>query len=342
MADFTYDGADSAPATRGVATAANWAGALVSLALIAGVGVWGYRLLVRDVSGIPVVQAVQGPMREAPNDPGGQLADHQGLAVNAVAGRGGAEDAADRLVLAPAPPGLSSEDVALGAIKPAARPEAQPKRVTLTPMPSLAEPAPEAPVMAEETGAAEPDGTGDAIQRLVEQIAAGAVPLTDMEPGEAAAVVTEISETDSADEAEVVTEVQAPLPVAKPGEGLVRSLRPMRRPVGLQTASLEAAVTPTEAEAQKEIDPAAIPTGTRLVQIGAFDSAETARSEWARLEARFGDYLVDKSRVIQRASSGGRVFYRLRAHGFEDLADARRFCSAFVAQNVDCIPVVAR
>jgi hypothetical protein len=36
------------------------------------------------------------------------------------------------------------------------------------------------------------------------------------------------------------------------------------------------------------------------------------------------------------------VFYRLRAHGFADLSDARRFCAAFVAQNVDCIPVLNR
>jgi hypothetical protein len=28
--------------------------------------------------------------------------------------------------------------------------------------------------------------------------------------------------------------------------------------------------------------------------------------------------------------------------GFEDLSDARRFCSALVARNADCIPVVTR
>jgi hypothetical protein len=124
-------------------------------------------------------------------------------------------------------------------------------------------------------------------------------------------------------------------------------LRPRLRPTGLQVA---AATSPTvtsdaaqvETAASTEIDPASLPAGTRLVQIGAFDSPETARAEWTRLEARFGDYLYGKGRVIQRASSGGRVFYRLRAHGFADLSDARRFCSAFVAQNVDCIPVVTR
>jgi hypothetical protein len=28
--------------------------------------------------------------------------------------------------------------------------------------------------------------------------------------------------------------------------------------------------------------------------------------------------------------------------GFTDLSDARRFCSAMVAERADCIPVVAR
>ena len=37
------------------------------------------------------------------------------------------------------------------------------------------------------------------------------------------------------------------------------------------------------------------------------------------------------------ATSGGRTFYRLRAMGFEDLSDARRFCSALVAENAECM-----
>ena len=46
--------------------------------------------------------------------------------------------------------------------------------------------------------------------------------------------------------------------------------------------------------------------------------------------------------MIQEAESGGRTFYRLRALGFDDLSDARRFCSVLVAENADCIPVTAR
>jgi hypothetical protein len=82
--------------------------------------------------------------------------------------------------------------------------------------------------------------------------------------------------------------------------------------------------------------------GTRLVQLGAFDSPEIAQAEWDRLLTRFPDYFVGRARVIQTASSGGATFYRLRAHGFEDLSASRRFCAALVARNAPCIPVTVR
>ena len=83
-------------------------------------------------------------------------------------------------------------------------------------------------------------------------------------------------------------------------------------------------------------------TGTRLVQLGAFDDAATARAEWDRLARAHADYFRDKNRVIQQAVSGGRAFFRLRAHGFTDLSDARRFCTALNAQGAPCIPVTLR
>ena len=57
----------------GLSKLAQLAGAAVSLALLVGVGVWGYKLMVRDVTGIPVVRALEGPMRVQPENPGGRL-----------------------------------------------------------------------------------------------------------------------------------------------------------------------------------------------------------------------------------------------------------------------------
>jgi hypothetical protein len=67
-----------------------------------------------------------------------------------------------------------------------------------------------------------------------------------------------------------------------------------------------------------------------------------AAAQWAVLQGRFGAAMDGKTRVIQAATSGGKTFYRLRAQGFGDLSDARRFCAALVAEGADCIPVVVR
>jgi hypothetical protein len=81
----------------------NWAGALMSVGLVVGMSVWAFQLLMRDVSGVPVIEALEGPMREPPADPGGTQAPHQGLAVNRIAEGEEAQPVPDRLVLAPPP-----------------------------------------------------------------------------------------------------------------------------------------------------------------------------------------------------------------------------------------------
>ncbi|MDZ4134747.1 MAG: SPOR domain-containing protein, partial [Paracoccaceae bacterium] len=91
-----------------------------------------------------------------------------------------------------------------------------------------------------------------------------------------------------------------------------------------------------------EMDPATLTIGTRLVQLGAYDDVATARKEWDKLAGQFGELLSGKARVVQSAQSGGRTFFRLRAHGFADEDDARRFCSALLAENAACIPVAVR
>ena len=90
--------------------------------------------------------------------------------------------------------------------------------------------------------------------------------------------------------------------------------------------------------APNEVDPSTLEVGTRLVQFGTFDTAEEARADWVRLQGRFGELMAEKGLVVQPAESGGRTFYRLRTHGFENEDDARRFCSAFVAHDTVCIP----
>ena len=121
--------------------------------------------------------------------------------------------------------------------------------------------------------------------------------------------------------------------------GVSRSLRPAPRPGGAQVVLASAPADPAASQIPVSGD---LPVGTKLVQLGAYDSADLARADWTRISGRFSDYMAGKSPVIQQATSGGQTFYRLRADGFADISDARRFCAVLMAENAACIPVVVR
>lgn len=314
MASYQQDFARGADGPR-VATLANWAGALVSLTLVAGVGHWGYQLLKRDVSGIPVVSASDLPIRVAPKDPGGDAADHQGLAVNDVAGTGNTTPPADQLVLAPRPVELTQEDAPLASLAPPA-PEVTPAAPTDS-APAAAE------VLATPAVPAAEAAEQDPLAELVRQIAAGVEPLQPL---------SEATETAQAESPLVAT------PARFEGPGPARSLRPMLRPADLRPA----VVAPTAPAVTRDVDAASLPLGTSLVQLGAYDSVDVARAEWDKFQTRFTAYFDGKQRVVQQAASGGRTFYRLRVAGFEDVSSARRFCAALLAERAECIPVVTR
>lgn len=269
----------------------NIAGAIVSVGLIASVGIWGYQLMVRDVSGIPIVQATKGPMRVLPENPGGELARHQGLSVNAVAAETSDAPPSGQVILAPQPVVLTDEDQPLDEDAVAIVQQVVADRARLA-----------------ETGP---------VAALAEDLDAGAEPPVHQDAA-----------------------LRATVPQAIDAPGLKLSIRPRLRPANIPARIDQNVVTARLAPAS--IDPASLPSGTRLVQLGAYDSAEVAEKEWTRFTARFAALLDGKARVIEKAQSGGRVFYRLRAHGFADLGDARRFCSALVAEGADCIPVVSR
>lgn len=337
MADFTssptaggyYDNSSSGDASTDapnrLTMMTNMAGAAVSLALVIGIGVWGYKLLVRDVSGIPVVRAAAGEMRVRPAEPGGETASHQGLSVNAVAAVGSAEKPADRLILAPQPIDLTEEDRVMPAAMVAPAPQGE-TVATLAPAPAI-DP--------NEVAAALESGNVDA---LVAQLTNGVAPLSDLaeDPQEVVAAVTETVVAE-------VTAAERQIAALATAPGVQQSKRPRKRPA-VRAVVTPAALDTTVAAASgsDEVNAKSLPAGTRLAQLGAFDSPEVAREQWVQLSQRFDTYLNGKQRIVQKATSGGRVFYRLRAMGFEDIADARRFCAALVAANADCIPVVTR
>ncbi|MEZ5756221.1 MAG: SPOR domain-containing protein [Paracoccaceae bacterium] len=317
MADVDYDDYDNGlsdvwadggrMATR-ASRVMHLAGAACSVCLVLGLGYWGYKLAVRDVTGVPVVRAMAGPMRIAPENPGGEVADHQGLAVNAVAALGAAAPPPDRLILAPRAVDLDPEDLA--GLSSAPPPDTAPQALTPTLAAAVIAPRDPAAVAADPSLGPDPDAVAQALAEAL------AVPLDDL----------------------AATEVAA--------DGGSAPIRPRPRPSNALPGTTDLAPLPVSASspgiAATEIDPSTIPAGTNLVQLGAFDTADQAREEWARLAGLFGPQLQDKSLVVQAAESGGRTFYRLRAHGFSDDAAARGFCVDLLAQQASCIPVEQR
>jgi len=292
MAELDYDHFDSgyAPAGPRFGRFGQMGGAALSVALLLGGVVWGYQLAMRDVTGIPVIRAVAGPMRQAPAVPGGSETSHQGLSVNAIAAAGTALPLPETLRLAPKPMDVTDEDIA--GMEPL-EPQGEATLAASAPAP-IAEVAPVAAI----TPAALPQPAPEALPATQEDAVAAAL-------------------------AEAL--------------GLEQ---PAAAPEGQEVASLDAAAEPVAPAAEIAYD--TIAPGTLLVQLGAFDDQDKARAEWTRLTTTFAELMGGKSLVIQPAQSGGKTFYRLRAHGFATDDDTRRFCTAMLAENATCIPVAQR
>lgn len=337
MADMDFDEFDAGYAGPQAGVAGRWVnlfGAACSVALVIGVAVWGYKIAVRDVAGVPVVRAVEGPLRVSPDNPGGAVAMHQGLSVNAVASSGVAMPLPETLILAPQDVDLTAEDVPGLAVL-STLDDAGIDIDNAMPVSTLSDgvvtAAPiEVPAM--------PDVVNPGDMMSSDLAVDQPLPAT-QEEAVAAALAAALGEDYAAD----VSAVAVP-DLAVTGAA-TSSLRPRARPEGVAAASLpegEVALENVAAVNVAEVDPSTIANGTRLVQLGAFDDDAGARADWTRLATKFPELLGTKSMVIQTAVSGGRTFYRLRAYGFDSEDDSRRFCAAFLAENASCIPVSQR
>lgn len=310
MAKAQTDSVDQTAAPAGgqsiVKTAMNWGVAALSLTVIAGFVYWTINLGTRDPHDVPIVRAMEGPSRITPADPGGKQASHQGLAVNSVQSEGGVADPSNTVVLAPEPAQLTEDDQPVSQASQVQQVAVQQTEV------AIADPEPQAAQSEEDLDAIE------IADQVAERLAQDA--LANIDP--ATIPRDNIRGTENS-------------PAA--------SLRPQARPTGLSTEIT--AVQPTASNGAAQADVAAVdsvPLGTRLIQLGAYDSAELAKSEWAKLLSKHSHLLEDKKRLVVSAQSGGRKFYRLRAAGFNSLDESRALCSALLAVGTPCIPVTAR
>lgn len=330
--DQGYQPMDPQPSQDGYSMAAratralNYFGALVSVALMIGLIVWGYQLVVRDVSGIPVIRAIEGAARIAPEEPGGKLAEYSGLAVNTVAA-GQAPARVDRVAIAPSAASLTDEDVPMGSLGATAQPmQADDDDAVLA--------SPRTPVLDL------PHRSGD--DRMADALLAETTP-----EGSVSATVTD--DTGGIVKPEEINKALAEAAVPQSAV-LADSSRPAPRPRRLASVAPANDAAPVAAMAAPETRPEAAPapakaemktvqpaSGAAIAQIGAFDSDAVARSEWQRLSGKSGGLFAGKSPVIQKTERNGRTFWRLRVAGFSGKDDARSFCSSLKAKGTDCI-----
>ncbi len=282
------------------ASARKLAGAAVFLGLVMAMGVWSYRLGTRDATEVPVIRAMEGPLRVAPADPGGLRAEHQGLEVNAVLAGNASPDAAAPVKAEAAPQILSEEDAAQGEL-------------IVAEQAKEAQAAPEALEIVANSNDAPQNSSAPTIQSELAAMVEAAAPVGEPSPEELP------GET-----------IPTTRPMVRPANlAVARSTpAPEAKPVKLASASPSAATST-----------AAIGKGARLVQLGAYDSEAIAQDTWNRLQRRQSDLLGSKSVYIERATSNARVFYRLRVAGFQNTEQTRDMCVALKARGIDCIPV---
>jgi cell division protein FtsN len=99
---------------RLVRVASVWGGALLAVALIVGVALWGYGLTQRDASAVPVIRAALTPAKVQPQDPGGAKIAYRDITAY-HAGAAGTASPTD-IVFAPPPERPSPQDVSMAAL----------------------------------------------------------------------------------------------------------------------------------------------------------------------------------------------------------------------------------
>ncbi|MEM9716580.1 MAG: SPOR domain-containing protein [Pseudomonadota bacterium] len=343
------------PRPAGPPTPVAWLMGLSTAIMTVGVVYWGVDLAQRDPASLPVIKAPDGIARLEPTKPGGASEDFQGLAVNSVQSNSEIDDGAPQVIaLAPSPMGLEQEDIPAltdadeGAVEPV-RVEVAELGADLTP-----EPQPQAPAPTQTVSLTGEQATMPVTAEEVEQAIAEALRLaTEAAGGEAPTEENTEVAANTADTPTASDDANASPYAVK--ASAVPTLRPARPKAPEPTATVKATPETPSAEAAPETTAAVTPgvpvggtevasieAGTRVVQLGAFDSRATARNMWKTLQNRNTDLLAGRSYFIQPVESGGKTLFRLRVLGFETTTDARNMCAALTQRKIPCIAVIQR
>ena len=349
-----YDEADEEPSrfSRIKSAVSTAIGALVAMALLLTLGVWFYRLGVRDAQNVPIIRAAVDPAKTRPEDPGGLIAPHQDVSSYGVADSEGVQ--ASAAVIAPAAPEPEADDIAMGDLQPVEEAPLAPVRParasddeTLKEV-STEELLRETEVLA---AAARAAAKGKALSEAnaakaeaVDALAPLAKPAPDASLGEK--VELALADTESTTDVAVDgAETEAEAPEAEPeelakvfvgAEPMAPSISPiaLRRPADLRTRVAQA----TKVEAASADNLAAAAAKSKIqIQLAADPNEATVRAMWKRIQKANSDILRDRTLAVQTTVSGGTTFYRLRVGPFDNGATARAVCQALKARGQDCL-----
>ena len=283
-------------------------GAVISLNLILWAGYWTYNIISRDINGIPIVAAQPGPLRVAPDTPGGIEAENIELAVTKIASQELPPNP-KAVELAPSTEKLTPDDLTifqairqkkiidrqaalnnqihLGVIEPNLS-----KEISLEPVNTV-------------TNTANYSITENQSELVAAALALALKPSADNLIGNAVA------------------------------QNKFKQIKPRPRPNSL----LEVSVSTTETVIRPAL--ASVETGLAVVQFGTFATETVAFEEWDRLSKNLSVILDGRPKYVERIKRNGNEIYRLRLGGFVNIDDASRFCSAVISQE-NCVPVIAK
>ena len=283
-------------------------GAVISLNLILWAGYWTYNIISRDINGIPIVAAQPGPLRVAPDTPGGIEAENIELAVTKIASQELPPNP-KAVELAPSTEKLTPDDLtifqAIRQKKIIDRQAALNNQVHLGVIePNLSKEISFEPVNTV-TNTANYSITENQSELVAAALALALKPSADNLIGSAVA------------------------------QNKFKQIKPRLRPGSL----LEVRVSTTETVMRPAL--ASVETGLAVVQFGTFATETVAFEEWDRLSKNLSVILDGRPKYVERIKRNGNEIYGLRLGGFVNIDDASRCCSAVISQE-NCVPVIAK
>lgn len=285
-------------------------GAIISLNLILWAGYWAYSLISRDINGIPIVAAQPGPLRVAPEVPGGIEAENIELAVSKIASQELPPNP-QAVELAPYTAKLNADDITINqAMKQKKLIESQIEKRTQGHLQAV-----------------EPE--------LLNEISMA--PIKTSIESKDYTIVDNQSELVAAALAIALKQNSEQLSNKAISRNIKFSkIKPMPRPGSLwaKTTSLnsENSILPTLGS----VEP-----GLAVVQFGSFENKQLALAEWGRLSENLSIILDGRPKFVESIQRNGNEIYRLRLGGFANIDDASRFCSAVISQE-NCVPIIAK